>query len=278
MKYVLGILLALVLVGGASGEEPDKAAFRFPSIVSEPPAPLPTDVIKLPANTLFVVESDEPFLVLASPPGIVTVVEESGPVRIYGRFIDSPKVETRTYSAKSICWFTPLKSGRVELLFVKVGETSSANVARRQLDVEAGEGPRPPPVVVDPPKPIDPVPDPPPVVDPVEVKDFKVLFLWDKTVKLTREQSLTLNSTLLRAWVKNNTVAGGYRYWDVNIDTSEEVQDWKDILTETKTIVPSKVGTPALVVIKGTKIVAYPLPATEADTLAFLKAQKGVAP
>ncbi len=158
----LSLLLAAASLLGAA--EPPIRIPTSPVVPSPMPAPAPQpapgDVVRLTADLLYVIDSDVDLLILSSPAGVVNVVEEEGPVKVRGRFVDAPgKVETRTFKGKSVHTVEVLKSGRVELLIIPVGAKAPVlpnDIIRRTLDVEAGEGPIPPP------KP-DPKPDPDPV-------------------------------------------------------------------------------------------------------------------
>lgn len=116
------------------------------------PSPMPTvpvdpsPVTRLALDQLYVIDSDVPVIVLASPAHLVAVTEESGPLKVRGKFAGgSGKVETKTFGGKVVVVVEGLVTGRVELLVVPVGAKSVAEVVRRTIDVEAGEGPIPPP-------------------------------------------------------------------------------------------------------------------------------------
>ncbi len=106
--------------------------------------------IKLGAETMYVVDADVPVLVLASPNGLVTISEETGPIRIRGRFADGTKVESRTFKGKQVFIIEASGVGAAEILVIPTGATKVSDVIRRTLDVDSGHAPQPPP---DPPKP-----------------------------------------------------------------------------------------------------------------------------
>jgi len=136
----------------------DPLPIRLPELAVPTPMPRPASAVsKLASDEWYIVDSDVPVLVLASPEGIVTVSEDSGPVKIRGKFADGAgKVESRTYKGKSVFTVEAVQTGRVEILIVPVGGDAKS-VIRRTLDVSSNVGPRPPP---------DPTPDPKPTPKP----------------------------------------------------------------------------------------------------------------
>lgn len=150
----LAVVLAAAAVGAADPPIRVPAGPVAPHPAPVPPVPRPDAPVRLAAAHLFVIDGDLPFLVLASPAGLVAVTEEAGPLKVRGTFADGPgKVETRTFKGKQVVTVEAVQSGRVELLVVPVGAKSAAEVIRRTLDVDAGLGPQPPP---------DPKPNPTP--------------------------------------------------------------------------------------------------------------------
>jgi hypothetical protein len=116
--------------------------------VQDPPAPLPapaSDVTKLPTGSLFVVDSDVPVVVMASPKGMVSISPEEGPMKIRGVFAGSPKVQTKTFKGKYLFLVEAEKSGRCELFIIPVGLKGEQDVIRRTLEVGDGTNPQPPP-------------------------------------------------------------------------------------------------------------------------------------
>jgi len=136
----------------------DPLPIRLPELAVPTPMPRPASAVsKLASDEWYIVDSDVPVLVLASPEGVVTVSEDSGPVKIRGKFADGAgKVESRTYKGKSVFTVEAVQTGRVEILIVPVGGDAKS-VIRRTLDVSSNVGPRPPP---------DPTPDPKPTPTP----------------------------------------------------------------------------------------------------------------
>lgn len=119
------------------------------------PAPQPSPVSKLGPNVYYVVYSDAPFMVQASPVGIVSVTKDAGPLRVRGYFAEAPTViQTKTFTAKNLAFVDALATGKCELLIWPTGATGDGQVIRRCLDVNVL--PIPPPAPPSPP--IPPVP------------------------------------------------------------------------------------------------------------------------
>lgn len=158
---VLYSILGSVFNGRVKGQEPAGVpAIRFPALSTPVPADSPA---KLTADRMYVIDSDIPLIVLASPDGILRVTDEPGPLRIRGKFADgSDRVETRNYTGKHIYTVDVVdgKSGRVELIVIPKGVESADKIIRRLID--ANVSPQPPPV---PPTPVPPRPDPSPPAD-----------------------------------------------------------------------------------------------------------------
>lgn len=109
-----------------------------------PPVPPPPQVVRLPAGVMWVAQSDAPFAVVASPPELVTVTSDAGPMRVRGRFIESPDATvTKDFRAKYLVTVEAAagQSGRVHLL---VG-TDLGSARRVCLDVGGGPPPGPGP-------------------------------------------------------------------------------------------------------------------------------------
>lgn len=132
-------------------------------------------------------------------------------------------------------------------------------------------GPTPPV----PPGPTPPGPNPPPI--PVPVSGLRVLFVYESGANLTREQLNILNSTTITDYLNRKTAKdtkgrAEWRKWDKDVDMANETDVWKNLWTSTK---PQLGALPALVVVTDQKGQVFPLPATEAETLALLKRYGG---
>ena len=185
-------LLSLLVLSASSlcaaDPAPVKGAFKFPAAARTPSAPPPTttgDVPKLAPDTIYVVPHDGDFALIASPPGLVTIARETGPLKVRGKFLDgSGATETRTFAAKSIAVVEPVPgaSGRVELIAVPAGVTDEAKIERQMIDL--GHGPQPPPKKdeskkdeIAPPKPVPPDVSPEPKPKPVVSGDLYLVLI-----------------------------------------------------------------------------------------------------
>lgn len=134
------------------------------------PSPGPRPVDTLGASEWYVIQSEIPFFVVDSPPGIVRVQTESGPLKLRGSFADSSKrgtIETRTYNAPHLVTVEAVTPGTVELIVVPAGATDAAACLRATLQV-MGAGPRPGPEPGPDPKP-EPEPEPKPVASKLSI-------------------------------------------------------------------------------------------------------------
>ena len=86
-----------------------------------------------------------PTIIVQSPDNIVRVDEESGPIRLRGKFAGgTSKVESRTYQGKFVYVIEGLKSGQVELICIPSSVTSSEQIVRAVLSVNGAKPPPPP--------------------------------------------------------------------------------------------------------------------------------------
>jgi hypothetical protein len=172
------------------------------------PQPQPGDVVRLTPDLLYVIDADCDLLILSSPAGVVSVTDEEGPVKVRGRFVDAPgKVETRTFKGKSVHTVEVLKTGRVELLIIPVGAKAPVlpnDIIRRTLDVDAGEGPQPPPT----PKPVEPKVEP--------AKSLRVFLIFESGDTVTPAQRGVLYGKAVEDWLNANCTGGrdGWRRRD----------------------------------------------------------------
>lgn len=118
-------------------------------VIDPPPAPtppVPSAVTKLSADVFYIVSSNSPFIVLSSPAGIVTVTQDTGPLRIRGRFVENPGVvQTKDFPAKFLTSVNAVATGKCELLILPSGATGEGQIIRRCLDVTVGPAPPPGP-------------------------------------------------------------------------------------------------------------------------------------
>ena len=235
------------------------------------PAPLPVPesgpvpVSQLAEDTWYVIESDGPLIVLASPAGIVGVQHEDGPLKVRGKFADGTgRTETRTFKSKHCYFVNALKAGAIELLVVPVGVSAEADILRQPLQV-LGEKPQPPPepLPTPVPNPVTP-PEPVPVPVPKPPTGLRVLLLGNESA--TREQLNTLNSTKVVEWLnthcaKSEDGRSEWRRWDRTsiskpgmIDSENAI--WKKLWNELSPDLPP--GN-LVVVVTDTKVTVQPL-------------------
>jgi len=262
LVFLLAVLPSPLVAGGE---------IRLPMLpaVPTPPAPSPQVVSKLSADQLYVVDGDVPFLALTSPPGLIKVTSDVGPIKVRGRFADGKGVETRTYKGKQVTTLEAVGTGKCEVLIVPLQAQTEADVIRRMLDVDDGTKPIPPP---DPPKPPDP---PTPNPAPIPVDGFRVLILYESAdqTKMPAAQQSILFSKTVRDYLNSHCAAGpkvkDWRIWDKDVDPSGEAKLWQDVMKR------PRVGVPWIVVSNGKSGFEGPLPANVGDTMALLKKYGG---
>lgn len=141
---LLSGVCSLAVAGPADIRLPD------PIIVPDkmPPPVVVDPVTRLNGDEIYVVDSDTPCIVLVSPAGVVAVSEESGPIRIRGKFVGGTgQVESKTFRGKQVFLIEGgILPGKVEVLVIPQGATKATDIIRRTLSVNEGKGPRPPPV------------------------------------------------------------------------------------------------------------------------------------
>lgn len=125
---------------------------RLPNLVVPPmPQPVPPNSrVKFTKELYFVIDSDTPCLVLASPLGLVSISSDEGPIKVRGRFIDGAGTETRTFKGPYVYTVEAQNSGDVEILVIPE-KAKEADVLRRSLRVVVdGVDPQPQPDKPDP--------------------------------------------------------------------------------------------------------------------------------
>lgn len=260
------LFVIFLFAGFASGAEPPIRLPESPPIpVPAPPGPAPVTTLG-PAET-FVVDSSVDCVVLVSPADLVTVTEETGPLRMRGQFAGGGgKVETKNFKGPKVFLLEPVADGRCEVLVIPTGAKTSGEVIRRTIDVKAGKGPKPPP---------DP-PGPQPGPAPIPLPGFRALIVYETAdlAKLTKDQTAILYAVgpgSVREYLQAKCVAGSdgttkeYRVWDQNTVVTAAAKHWQDVMARPRASVPW------LVVSNGVKGFEGPLPPTPADTLKILK-------
>lgn len=277
MRTLHATALALVLVASAGVGAADPIRIPVGPVVPQPmptPTPRPDAAVRLAGDALYVIDSDTPVIVLASPAGLVSITEDAGPIKVRGRFVDGlGKVETRTFKGKQVVTVEGLVSGRVELLIVPVGATKASDVIRRTIDVDTGTAPIPPPQ----PKP-EPKVDPKPVDPaPIPVAGLRVLIVYESAdlPKMLPTQSAIIFGAKTRAELNAACVVGDdgktreWRMWDKDVDTSGESALWQTAFKRPRQ------GTPWVLISNGKAGFEGPLPANVDDFLTLLKKYGG---
>ena len=227
-----------------------------------PPQPTPQAVASLGADELYVVQSDEDVQLLASPPGVVTVTKESGPLKIRGLFVGNKIVSTRTYQKKNVFVVERVKAGDVELLLVPAGK-----VERR---VVGDDEPAPPP---------KPKPDGPPAPKPPEpVASFRVIFVWESGDTLTAAQNSVINgvevANFLAAKTTKTGTDKGWRLKDKDAPAAGDTPVMNELWAAVKAkLKPTDV--PCVAVEVNGKVEIIPLAATPAEMVAQFKTYLG---
>lgn len=246
----VAVLLASACLGAADGPIRVPVAPPVPQPMPAPPAP--DAAVRLAGDMLYVVDSDQPVIVLASPKGLVSISEEAGPIKVRGRFVGGTGlVETKTFRGKHVVTVEAVGTGRCELLVVPVGAAKEADVIRRTLDVSSGEGPIPPPK-----------PDPKPEPKPEPKKAVAWVVIVEETAQRTPAAAKVLND--LAYWQVLKARGVNWRFYDKDAQEAKE-RNYDRFATET--------GLPAVLLLAadGERLAAFPLPATTADLDAKLK-------
>jgi len=262
----ISFFAVLVIASPCAAQTPPKLDVRFPVIkVEAVPATTPT---RLTGADLYVIDSDAPVIVLASPLGLVSITEEAGPIKIRSLFVDGTKAETRTYKGKQVFLIEAAATGTVELLVIpKSATASAADVIRKTLQVDQGIGPRPPP---DPPKPTE-------TALPLDGK-FRVLIVEEKAdrSKLTAGQQAAIFGVPVRNWLDGRCAVGPdgktreYRIFDKDTSVVSDAATWRKAM---EFVATKKLTIPAIVVNNGRDEFAGPLP--KDDVFPLLKKMAG---
>lgn len=250
---------------------PPMAEITFPEPPSPGPDPKPTpDPKPVPSATtlgpesLYVVQSDAPFLLFASPPGLVSVTREAGPLRVRGKFIDGSKVETRTLTGKHIAIIEATGTGKVELIAVAVGSADEKEAARRAIEVDSGKGPQPPPDVIPEPKPKPPVVDPEPKPKPAPKGPYFLVTVSETSAR-TPAEAKVLNDVAY--WQSLRKSGHDFRHYDKD-DATAEAGGYTKVYASLGSCL-------VIVTADGTLVRKVPLPKTVADITALLKEIEG---
>ena len=266
LRHFLVVLFVPLAVLATQAADP----IRLPVGPTPPapnPAPLPGPIGSLAADQWYVIDSDVPLMVLASPTGIVSVSEaEAGPVKLKGKFVDgSGKTETRSYKGKAVFTIEAVTAGRVELLIVPTGAAGITDVKRVTLDVTAGQAPQPPPTP-------DVKPKPKPEPSAPGAKLF-VVALSDRLLA-DPTQAAALASTTFR----NYLAANGHSLdlIDVSSDAGKaRLATYQPFLDKYSVTLPALVLMDAEGVSKGQIRLVASLPKSDADLVGAIKGVTG---
>jgi hypothetical protein len=121
-----------------------------------------------------------------------------------------------------------------------------------------------------------PGPGPDPIPGPVIPEPLRVIFIYESSDPLSREQNNILNSPAIRSYLTGHCFKDGelpaWRFWDKDIDASKETTTWQAAWTAAKA---DPTPLPKIVIFTKTAMVGVPLPADEQATLALLKKYGG---
>lgn len=250
----------------------------FPAVAPAPaptpnPAPTPTPAPDttgvIDTSLIYPVQSDSPFILVASPQASVRISRDEGPVRVRGVFAGGPAVvETRVLTGKYIAFVEPTAgaSGKVELLFIPTGLKVESQISRTLVRI--GNGPQPPPT---PPTPPGPAPIPAPT-------GFRVIIAYKTNANNDANQLAVINSTKVREYLMRKCAKGTdgtpeFRIWDTEITvTDKESATLRDLWTTAK---PGLSKPPEVIIAVDGAAKIYPLPPTENELLTLLKSKGG---
>lgn len=270
MRLIQSVMLAVSLAAFTTAADTPKAVegIRLPLLEpTESPKPPPTAVTKLGAEQLYVVDSDVECQVLASPDGIVNISNDTGPIKIRGKFVEnaSGRVTTRTVKGPFVYVVEAAKTGRVELIIIPV----KGKVLRRTLDVDDGVNPAPeppqPPGPVVPPKPPEPKPDP--------VTSFRVILIYESADRLTPDQRAVMFGAVVENWLNTNCTGGkaGWRRRDKDAPGDADAT-MKALWDAVK---PKVTVTPCVAVERNSKVEIINIEPTPAKMVEVFQTYKG---
>ncbi len=249
------------------------ADIRFPTRTESVVEPVP-EAVEVIVDTLgesewFIVDSDQPLIVLASPVGIVGVEPLTGPMTFRGKFPGSTRFETRTFQGPYLFAVTAEQTGKAELIVV---DPATLEVVRQVLTV-SGIGPNPPPIV-DPPVIDPPVVDPP--TPPVPIGKLQVIIIEDPAqhASLPASQIAVLDGQAVREYLNTHcTVTDGTP--DRRILSVRQVVTAKSAPWLQEAFAVPRESLPWIVILRGSKTISGPLPETVDETMALLRTYGG---
>ncbi len=279
MKFhaIIGtLLLTLTLTShGGQDTQPETTTIVLPTVpVTVEPTPIPDPqplkvIDTLTSDKIWVVESATELIVRQYPLGVVSVDPATGPIFVWGKFVDgSGKNEKRQYKSQYIYFITGVKTGTVMLDIIPKGVQEEADIVRQVLTV-TGTSPNPP---LD----IDPEPTPEPQPNPVPT-GIRVLLLHNENASLT--QLNVINSLEVVTWLEANCAKDSngkpdYRSWDrtsiERVGVESETEVWKRMWAAVR---PQITQDNMIFVAADTKIHVKPITNIQ-DALLFLQQVK----
>ena len=242
-----------------------KAKIRLPA--SGPTPVTPVTVTNLFDSEWYVIDGDVPFVVVASPTGIVTTSNDVGPVKLRGKFAGGNGAnETRSFTGKQVTTVEAASKGVVELIVIPVGFANESEILRVSLNVNG------------------PIKPPPPGPDkdeaPIAGEGFKVMIFYDANKAMTESQHSTIFGVPLRKYLDTKCATGPdgstkeYRILDPKTDTTHLSPALKDSFKLVK-----ENALPMIVISqrkdgKGTGFIG-PLPSTADEINALIKKYGG---
>ena len=234
---------------------------------SEPvaPAPAPGEPLALKAGARYVVAARTRCDVFLFPAGLAEVEEKSGPRDWTGVFADGAgEVEDRHYPEQFLYAIKarPGARGELTVLVVPRGYKDRSEVVQTTVRVEAGEGALPPP------KPVEPK------VEPVPTGPLRVLFVYETSKPLTREQQGAIFSPAVEKYLDEKCAKDGkgapeWKRFDKDQQFAASFNPTLKRLFADSRDDAVKVM-PAVVVAVGTRATVYPVTG-EAELLAVLR-------
>lgn len=251
-----------------------------------PPTPTPTDIIVVPPapipspnTTVVPVHPPTPTPVVPVPV-IVPPVPSPTPTPVTDLAsligaIDAEFTQSESQKGSALALLTKLQS-----LLQGVETKHGLLPAPTPVPIPINPTPVNPPVPVNP-IPVVPIPAPTPTV--VTPTGFRVIIVFDPMANNTRDQLNTIYSTTMRDYLNSHCVKGAdgrpeWRMWapSLEVGTKESptmVALWNATKSQMGLLLVG--SSPQLVISVNGAAKVYPLPATEADTISFLKQQGG---
>lgn len=274
---IYSLLVGLVLnsVKAADVEPVNNILFPSPATPATPPV-LPSDApTKLLKGQFYIIRSTVPLITITDGAGEVSVNLRNGKTKpltipaelVVGWPADSTDpdigVSTVTFTDEFLYILRPVKSGKVNLQVIpalnktvldkdgkilKLVPLTKKDIVNKVIDVDAGQGPQPPPTPVDPkvdpitpPKPVDPLtPNPPAKDEPNpfgETTGLRVLIIFNQT-KITPDQYAVVYGKSIADLLEAKCPLGPdnktreYRIYPTGTVVDGDTEPWKSAYTK----------------------------------------------